>query len=90
MTIDEARARYAKSLAICLNQEQINTTFIKQFKAILEPYSGNTLPVHIYYFSPQGRALVKMGVQWSVNPTDELLGELVEFLGESAVELEFE
>ena len=90
MTIDEARARYAKSLAICLSQEQITPQFIKQFKRILQPYSGNSLPVHIYYQSPQGRALVKMGVQWSVNPTDELLTELVTLLGESAVELEFE
>ena len=31
-----------------------------------------------------------MGAQWSVNPTDELLTELVTLLGESAVELEFE
>ncbi|WP_040975375.1 DNA polymerase III subunit alpha [Necropsobacter massiliensis] len=90
MTLDEARSRYAKSLALSLSQEQITAPFIKKFKQLIIPYSGGTLPIHIYYQSPQGRALLRFGVQWSINPTDELLAELVEMLGESAVELEFE
>ncbi|MFZ7315021.1 DNA polymerase III subunit alpha [Avibacterium avium] len=89
MTLDEARSRYAKSLAICLTQEQLSPHFIKQFKDTLSPYSGGALPINIYYQSPQGRALVKLGVQWSVNPSDELINTLVEMLGESAVEIEF-
>ncbi|MFZ7141659.1 DNA polymerase III subunit alpha [Avibacterium avium] len=89
MTLDEARSRYAKSLAICLTQEQLSPHFIKQFKETLSPYSGGALPINIYYQSPQGRALVKLGVQWSVNPSDELINTLVEMLGESAVEIEF-
>ncbi len=90
MTLDEARSRYAKSLALSLSQEQISASFIKKFKQLITPYSGGTLPIHIYYQSQQGRALLRFGVQWSINPTDELLAELVEMLGESAVELEFE
>lgn len=38
----------------------------------------------------KGRALLRLGVQWSIIPTDEILTELVNLLGESAVELEFE
>ena len=90
MTLDEARSRYAKSLAISLKQEQITPHFIKQFKEKISPYSGGTMPIHVYYQSPQGRALLKLGVQWHIKPTDELLSALVEMLGESAVELEFE
>ncbi|MCK3657684.1 DNA polymerase III subunit alpha [Pasteurellaceae bacterium Pebbles2] len=90
MSLDEARSRYAKSLAISLKQEQITPQFIKQFKAMLEPFSGGTMPIHVYYDSPKGRALLKLGVQWYIKPTDELLTALVEMLGESAVELEFE
>ena len=89
MTLDEARTQYAKSLAISLKQTQITPHFIKQFKALIEPHSGGALPINIYYDSPQGRALMKLGVQWCIKPTDELLTELVAFLGESAVELEF-
>ncbi|MDO4627338.1 MAG: DNA polymerase III subunit alpha [Pasteurellaceae bacterium] len=90
MTLDEARSRYAKSLAICIQQAQITPQFIRQLKEILTPFSGGTLPIHIYYRSPQGCGLLKIGVQWYVNPTDELLSKLVELLGENSVELEFE
>ena len=90
MTLDEARSRYVKSLAISLSEHQITPSFIKQLKALLEPVSGGTLPINVYYQSPRGRALLRLGVQWSIIPTDEILTELVNLLGESAVELEFE
>ena len=90
MTLDEARSRYVKSLAISLSEHQITPSFIKQLKALLEPVSGGTLPINVYYQSPKGRALLRLGVQWSIIPTDEILTELVNLLGESSVELEFE
>ncbi|STO54793.1 DNA polymerase III subunit alpha [Canicola haemoglobinophilus] len=90
MTLDEARSRYAKNLAISLSQEQISLPFIRQLKGIIEPHSNGSLPIHVYYQSNEGRALIRFGVQWSVTPTDELLSNLVAMLGESAVELEFE
>ncbi|AZI13750.1 DNA polymerase III subunit alpha [Avibacterium paragallinarum] len=89
MTLDEARSRYAKSLAICLTQDQLNAQFIKKLKDTITPYCGGVLPINVYYQSPQGRALIKLGVQWSVNPTDELIHSLVELIGQYAVELEF-
>ncbi|WP_439257279.1 DNA polymerase III subunit alpha [Lonepinella sp. BR2271] len=89
MTLSEARSRYVKSLAIMLKQDQITPQFIKQFQSVISPYSGGTIPIHIYYDSPQGRALLKLGVQWYIKPDDELLVDLVEMLGQSAVELEF-
>ena len=89
MTLDDARSRYAKSLAISLEEKQITPNFIKQLKGILEPAIGGSLPINIYYLGSQGRALLKMGVQWSITPTDEVLYRLTEMLGENAVELEF-
>ncbi|MDG2946941.1 DNA polymerase III subunit alpha [Bisgaard Taxon 10/6] len=89
-TLDEARSQYAKSLAISLKQEQITPQFIREFKTAIEPFSGGTMPINVYYDSPQGRALLKLGVQWYIKPSDDLLAALVGMLGESAVELEFE
>ena len=89
MTLDEARSRYAKSLAISLSEEQISPSFIKKLKEMLEPVSGGTLPINVYYQSAKGRALLRLGIQWSITPTDEILTELVNLLGENAVELEF-
>ncbi|OOF67701.1 DNA polymerase III subunit alpha [Rodentibacter caecimuris] len=90
MTVDEARSRYAKSLALSLSEQQISSHFVKKLKSTLEPVSGGTLPINVYYQSAQGNALLQLGVQWSITPTDEILSELVAMLGESAVELEFE
>ncbi|MGQ0286496.1 DNA polymerase III subunit alpha [Pasteurellaceae bacterium 22721_9_1] len=89
-TLDEARSRYAKSLALSIKQAQITPHFIRQLKDIIEPYSGGTIPINMYYDSPKGRALLKLGVQWSIHPQDELLSALVDLLGDNAVELEFE
>ena len=36
MTLDEARSRYAKSLAISLSEEQISPSFIKKLKEMLD------------------------------------------------------
>ena len=46
-----ARSRYAKSLAISLSEEQISPSFIKKLKEMLEPVSGGTLPINVYYQS---------------------------------------
>lgn len=89
-TLDEARSRYAKSLALAINQEQITPLFIKQLKEIIEPYKEGIMPLHFYYQSPQGRTLLRSGIEWRVTPKEEMLVALKTFLGENTVELEFE
>ncbi|QIM67862.1 DNA polymerase III subunit alpha [Mannheimia granulomatis] len=90
LSLDEARARFAKSLALAINQEQLSADFIKKLTAIISPYKEGTLPLHFYYQSPEGRVLLKGGVEWRINPNEVMFNELKELLGESAVELEFE
>lgn len=89
MSLDEARSRYAKNLSICLSQQQVSAEFLKKLQDTLQPYTQGTLPVTIYYSAPTALAKVKMGVEWSVTPSDELLSDLVNLLGKNAVELEF-
>ena len=90
ISLDEARERFAKSLALAIHQEQLNPSFIKQLKSIIEPHKDGILPLHFYYQSPEGRALLKGGVEWRVTPKEEMLTALKSQLGENAVELEFE
>ena len=90
MTLDNARTRNAKSLALAINQEQLDAKFVKELTACIAPYKEGTLPLHFYYQSEQGRALLKGGVEWRVTPSEQMLVELRTLLGESAVELEFE
>lgn len=90
ISLDEARERFAKSLALAIHQEQLTPAFIKQLTALVEPHKNGILPLHFYYQSPEGRALLKGGVEWRVTPKEQMLTELKGLLGENAVELEFE
>lgn len=90
LSLDEARSRYAKSLALAIYQEDLTPAFIKSLKSIIEPYKEGTLPLHFYYQSSQGRALLKGDVEWRITPKETMLMALKKALGENAVELEFE
>lgn len=90
MTLDDARTRNAKSLALAINQEQLDTKFVKELTACITPYKEGTLPLHFYYQNEQGRALLKGGLEWRVTPSEKMLVGLRALLGESSVELEFE
>ncbi|MDP8102011.1 DNA polymerase III subunit alpha [Phocoenobacter atlanticus] len=89
ISLDEARSRYAKSLALAINQQQITPDFIKKLTQIIAPNKEGTLPLHFYYQSPQAKALIKSGVEWRITPNNEMIEQLQNLLGESAVELEF-
>lgn len=89
-SLDEARSRFAKSLALAINKEQLSANFIKKMTAIIAPHKEGTLPLHFYYQSPEGRVLLKGGVEWRVTPNEQMFSELKELLGENSVELEFE
>lgn len=90
MTLDDARTRNAKSLALAINQEQLDAKFVKELTACITPYKEGTLPLHFYYQNEQGRALLKGGLEWRVTPSEKMLVGLRALLGESSVELEFE
>ena len=90
MTLDDARTRNAKSLALAINQEQLDAKFVKELTACITPYKEGTLPLHFYYQNEQGRALLKGGLESRVTPSEKMLVGLRALLGESSVELEFE
>ncbi|OOS00287.1 DNA polymerase III subunit alpha [Haemophilus paracuniculus] len=90
MTLDQARSQYAKSLALAISQDQLTPTFIKQLKEIIAPHKDGTIPLHFYYQSPAGRALLKGGIEWRITPNDAMIDQLKNMLGENSVELEFE
>ena len=90
LSLDEARSRYAKSLALAIYQENLTPVFIKSLKSIIEPHKEGTLPLHFYYQSTAGRALLKGDVEWRITPKETMIAELKALLGENAVELEFE
>lgn len=89
MDLGIAREKYARGVSISIDQSQINDQFFERFGQILEPYRAGTVPVNVYYQRADARARLTLGTEWRVTPSDTLLDELKQLLGNSQVELEF-
>ncbi|TVU63799.1 DNA polymerase III subunit alpha [Vibrio atlanticus] len=89
MDLGSAREKYARGVSISIEQSQINGQFFERFSQILEPYRAGTVPVNVYYQRADARARLTLGTEWRVTPSDTLLDELKQLLGNSQVELEF-
>ncbi|MDA9557222.1 DNA polymerase III subunit alpha [Vibrio sp.] len=84
-----AREKFARGLAISINEKQINQQFFDSFYEKIAPYRSGTIPVHVYYQTSDARARLTLGTEWRVTPTDTLIDDLKQLLGQDQVELEF-
>ncbi|MEK6214721.1 MAG: DNA polymerase III subunit alpha, partial [Vibrio fluvialis] len=89
MDLGSAREKYARGLSISIEQSQIDEQFFERFSQILEPHRAGTVPVNVSYQRPDARARLTLGTEWRVTPSDTLLDELKQLLGNDQVELEF-
>ncbi|UHJ59538.1 DNA polymerase III subunit alpha [Vibrio furnissii] len=89
MDLGSAREKYARGLSISIEQSQVDEQFFERFSQILEPHRAGTVPVNVYYQRSDARARLTLGTEWRVTPSDTLLDELKQLLGNDQVELEF-
>ncbi|PHR66002.1 DNA polymerase III subunit alpha [Pseudidiomarina marina] len=89
MTIVGMREQYAKTLRLTVRQEQLEGQGLAQLKQLIEPFKQGSCPLHIRYVRPDLTADYVAATEWYVTPTDELMYELQQKLGQQAVELEF-
>ena len=86
--LDEARARFARRLAIAVRgngREGVGETL----QTALDPWRNGPTPVRIGYRCPAGRADIDLGPQWRIHPNGELLTELRRLPGVESVSLEY-
>lgn len=89
MTIVGMREQYAKVLRLIVRHEQLAGQGLAQLRQLIEPFKQGTCPLHIRYVRPDLTAEYVAATEWYVTPTDELMYELQQQLGQQAVELEF-
>lgn len=89
MSLDAAREKNARSLSLSVYREQVDKPFFERFCRVLEPHKAGSVPVHLYYQRENARARLTLGTEWRVTPSDDLLYELKQLLGQDQVELEF-
>lgn len=85
--LDEARARYAKHLALYVTDSQFQSGFVESLKQAIEPHQNGACRVALKYKRPDFESMLEFGERWSVTPSDELLQELSYLLGNDRVRL---
>lgn len=99
MTLDEARARHARRLALNLDETELSGNFCRQLASILEPYSRNGkgkgnghgyCKVIINYHRGDMQGCIMLGPDWAVAPADDLVRSLRMEFGRDQVTLQYD
>ena len=85
----QARQSYASELTIEINQDMLGAGVTDQLEKTLAGAGGGSCPVSLIYNQARNRARVRLGERWQVVPSDELLQELREFVGNERVVLQY-
>jgi DNA polymerase-3 subunit alpha len=88
-SIDQARQKYAAELQIEVSQHMVNTEFTEQLASALGKSAGGECPVSLLYRQSDNQAVVRLGTQWQVMPSDELIQGLREWVGREKVSLRY-
>jgi DNA polymerase-3 subunit alpha len=88
-SIDQARNAFARGLQLTWNAGVNGGSLAEKLSPALEPFKGGTCPVLIQYRSEQAQATVRLGDEWRVFATEELLLRLKRQFGNEAVEVKY-
>ncbi|MCL6416369.1 DNA polymerase III subunit alpha [Aestuariirhabdus sp. Z084] len=88
MSLVEARQQYARFLNLAMTAEQCHGSFADSLAQLLGEHSGGTL-VQLDYLRDDARATLRLGEEWRVEPSDELIQELKDRYGKEQVSLSY-
>jgi DNA polymerase-3 subunit alpha len=87
--MEHAREHYARNLLLAVPQEKAANGLVANLERVLAPFREGGCPIALDYRNGAGAARVRLGNEWRVRPSDELLGRLRQLLGEEAVRVEY-
>ena len=85
----EARNHFASALEVDIDSDSVDETWLDSFKQVVEPWNKGAVPIIVNYAQPQAKAQFKLGDNWRVNPTDELMLALETLTGAGKVRILF-
>lgn len=85
-SISAARSKFARCLELRLNTA--SQALLPSIQSTLKAHPGRCV-VQFAYVNEHAKAHLTLGQQWHVTPTDELLGALMNLLGENQVEMRY-
>jgi DNA polymerase III subunit alpha len=87
LDVDQARERFARGLEIEI--EQPAGEFDRDLAAAMQPYRAGKTPVVVRYRNDTAQALLKLGGDWQVAPSSELLAAISGLAGVGRVRLRY-
>jgi DNA polymerase-3 subunit alpha len=88
-SIEEARDTFARGLQLTWNAVDKDGSLVRKLSPELIPFKGGGCPILINYRSAQAQALIRLGDEWRVRATDELILRLKRLLGTEAVDIKY-
>ena len=85
----QARQSYASELTIEIRHDMLSEDVTDRLEKTLAGAGGGSCPVSLIYHQARNRARVRLGERWQVVPSDELLQELRDFVGNEQVALQY-
>jgi len=91
LSLDEARAEYARRLVLRVNARQCEAGILRALAALLaEHRTDGRCAVWLEYSGPVARVELAFGSDWRVKPSEALLKRLRELVGAEVVQLRYE
>ncbi|QOC21262.1 DNA polymerase III subunit alpha [Wenzhouxiangella sp. AB-CW3] len=87
LDVDQARERFARGLELELMDP--DTEFDQDLAAAMQPYRSGKTPVMVHFRNEQAQALIRLGNEWQVAPSSELLAALSGLPGVTGVRLRY-
>lgn len=87
--IDRAREVFAKRLLVTVDRQHAENGFADALFKVLTPYKHGHCPVYLDYTGAGAKARIKLGNEWLVRPTDELIHRLGELADKLQVKVEY-
>jgi DNA polymerase-3 subunit alpha len=88
-SMDQARDAFARGIQLTWRTEGNDNGFLQKLGVALKPFKGGGCPVLINYQLRYAKATVRLGDEWRVQATDELILRLKRLPGTSEVEVKY-
>jgi len=90
-TFEQAREQFARGIVLQwkVDDSEGVKAFIEGLKEVLQPFVGGNCPVQIKYNSNQAIALLQLGDEWRIHPTDELISRLKQSISTDLVTIKY-
>ena len=89
LDIGEVRDAYAKRLVVDIDLARTGEGFVPVLQQILAAYREGRCPVLVRYRNRSAQAMLRLGDEWRVRPSEELIKRLGSLGGPDSVRLEY-